>query len=178
MIVSGWEIYDASPSLPFTVPQWMTVGGWLAGGIAWHLSAMWVLIADGAAYLVYGVASGHLRRVMGRPRLADIWRDLRLAMRLRLVHQLGVYNAVQRLLYLLVLAAVAGAVVTGVSIWKPVQLGWLTGLFGGYPTARLIHLGLMAVIAALRRDPRGPRAAVSPHAGLHGRERPGGRGVR
>jgi thiosulfate reductase cytochrome b subunit len=36
---------------------------------------------------------------------------------------------------------------TGLSIWKPVQLGWLTDLFGGYPVARLIHLGAMICIA-------------------------------
>jgi thiosulfate reductase cytochrome b subunit len=38
------------------------------------------------------------------------------------------------------------AVVTGLSIWKPVQLGWLTGLFGGYPMARTIHLTMMVLI--------------------------------
>jgi thiosulfate reductase cytochrome b subunit len=47
MILSGWAIYNASPSLPFTFPCWMTLGGWLAGGIVWHISAMWVLFADG-----------------------------------------------------------------------------------------------------------------------------------
>ena len=126
----------------------MTLGGWLAGGIAWHLSAMWLLLADGAAYLAYGVVSGHFRHVLGRPTLADIARDFRLALRFRLPHQLGVYSAVQRALYILVIAAMLLAVITGFSIWKPVQLGWLTGLFGGYPTARLIHLGLMIAIVA------------------------------
>ena len=47
MMLSGWAIYNASPSLPFTFPRWMTLGGWLAGGIAWHISVMWVLFADG-----------------------------------------------------------------------------------------------------------------------------------
>ncbi len=148
MMLSGWQIYDASPSLPVTVPGWMTLGGWLAGAIAWHLACMWLLIADGAAYLVYGTVTGHLRRVFGYPRPGEVWRDLRLALRFRLGHRLGAYNAVQRLLYILVIAAMVLAVVTGFAIWKPVQLGWLTGLFGGYPTARLIHLGLMAAIAA------------------------------
>ena len=40
MMLSGWAIYNASPSLPFTFPRWMTLGGWLAGGIAWHISVM------------------------------------------------------------------------------------------------------------------------------------------
>ncbi|MGI4797077.1 MAG: cytochrome b/b6 domain-containing protein, partial [Janthinobacterium lividum] len=30
--------------------------------------------------------------------------------------------------------------------WKPVQLGFVTDLFGGYAIARLIHLGLMVAI--------------------------------
>jgi thiosulfate reductase cytochrome b subunit len=62
MMLSGWAIYNASPSLPFTFPRWMTLGGWLAGGIAWHISVMWVLFADGSAYLLYGFFSGHFRR--------------------------------------------------------------------------------------------------------------------
>ena len=50
MFLSGWAIYNASPSLPFTFPWGLTLGGWLAGGIAWHISVMWVLFADGLAY--------------------------------------------------------------------------------------------------------------------------------
>jgi thiosulfate reductase cytochrome b subunit len=54
---------------------------------------------------------------------------------------------VQRLLYTGVIAIICLAVATGLSIWKPVQLGWLTGLFGGYPVARFIHLAAMICIA-------------------------------
>ena len=65
MFLSGWAIYNASPSLPFTFPWGLTLGGWLAGGIAWHIAVMWVLFADGFACLAYGAISGHF------------WRDLR-----------------------------------------------------------------------------------------------------
>ena len=146
MILSGWQIYNASPSLPVTVPNWMTLGGWLAGGIAWHISAMWLLVADGIAYLIYGFLTGHFRHTFGRPTLAELVHDTRLALRFKLPHRLGAYNAVQRLLYIVVIVAAVLAVVTGVSIWKPVQLGFITDLFGGYATARLIHLGLMVAI--------------------------------
>lgn len=146
MILSGWQIYNASPSLPVTVPNWMTLGGWLAGGIAWHISAMWLLVADGVAYLIYGVVTGHFRRTFGRPTVRDVLRDAGLALRFKLPHQVGVYNAVQRLMYILVIAAAVLAVITGLSIWKPVQLGFITDLFGGYAVARLIHLGLMVAI--------------------------------
>ena len=52
----------------------------------------------------------------------------------------------QRLLYSGVVTIAVLTVLTGLSIWKPVQLGWLTWCFGGYPTARVIHFFLMSSI--------------------------------
>ncbi len=147
MMLSGWAIYNASPSLPFTFPRSLTLGGWLAGGIAWHISVMWVLFADGIAYLLYGAASGHFRRNLRPPGPRAVIRDLTATLTGRLGHRLGHYNAVQRLLYVGVIAAICLAVATGLAIWKPVQLGWLCGLFGGYPLARHIHLAAMIAIA-------------------------------
>jgi thiosulfate reductase cytochrome b subunit len=147
MMLSGWAIYNASPSLPFTFPRWMTLGGWLAGGIAWHISVMWVLFVNGSAYLLYGFRRGHFRRDI-RPRgPRAVIRDMWAALTGRLGHRLGHYNAVQRLLYAGVIAVICVSVVTGLSIWKPVQLGWLTDLFGGYPVARFIHLAAMICVA-------------------------------
>jgi thiosulfate reductase cytochrome b subunit len=144
MMLSGWAIYNASPSLPFTFASWMTLGGWLAGGIAWHITVMWVLFADGVAY---GFLGGHFRRDLRPlgPRAVIV--DLVAAMTGRLGHRLGHYNAVQRLLYVGVIIVISCSVATGFSIWKPVQLGWLTDLFGGYPVARGIHLAAMIGIA-------------------------------
>ena len=146
MILSGWAIYNASPSLPFSFPAWLTLGGWLAAGIAWHLSAMWVLFADGVAYLGYAILSGHFRRDVRPVGPKAVLRDLGGALRLRLGHRLGHYNAVQRMLYTGVIVVICLSVVTGLAIWKPVQLGWLTALFGDYPMARHIHLAMMALI--------------------------------
>lgn len=146
MMLSGWAIYNASPSLPFSFPTWMTLGGWLAGGIAWHISVMWVLLADGVAYLLYGFLTGHFRRDIRPPGPRAVIGDLIAALTFRLGHRLGHYNAVQRLLYTGVIVVICLAVATGLSIWKPVQLGWLTDLFGGYPVARGIHLVAMICI--------------------------------
>ena len=148
MIFSGWEIYNASPSLPFLFPAWSGLGGWLAGALAWHLSVMWLLFANGIAYLVYGFASGHFRRNLKLPRPAEVGQDLGAALHFRLKHRIGHYNAVQRLLYAGVMIAVILQTMTGLAIWKPVQLGWLVGLFGGYPIARGIHLATMFGIVA------------------------------
>jgi thiosulfate reductase cytochrome b subunit len=148
MMLSGWAIYNASPSLPFTFPRSVTLGGWLAAGIAWHISAMWLLFADGIAYLAYGFASGHFRREIRPVGLRVVLRDLGHALRFRLGHRLGHYNAVQRLLYAGVIVVICVAVATGLAIWKSVQFGWLTWLFGGYPFARGIHLATMFCILA------------------------------
>jgi thiosulfate reductase cytochrome b subunit len=146
MMLSGWQIYDASPSLPFTFPSWSTLGGWLGGALAWHLSAMWVLAVDGLTYLAYGVISGHFARDLPLPAPRAVVRDLRSALTFRLGHQLGHYNAVQRLLYIGVICTLMLQVTTGFAIWKPVQLGTLASLFGGYPIARNIHLATMFLI--------------------------------
>jgi thiosulfate reductase cytochrome b subunit len=148
MILSGWAIYNASPLLPFVIPSGITLGGWLGAGIAWHISAMWVLMADGVLYLVWGVASGHFAAKFLPITAASVWRDARAALALKLRHDLGRYNAVQRLLYVLVVTAAVLAVLTGLSIWKPVQLGALTFVFGGYDIARRIHFALMCCIFA------------------------------
>ena len=68
-------------------------------------------------------------------------------LRFKIAHEdLTVYNAVQKVLYIVVIAAGVSQVVTGLAIWKPVQFGWLTGLFGGFQGARLVHFLGMAVI--------------------------------
>jgi thiosulfate reductase cytochrome b subunit len=148
MILSGWQIYNASPILPFVFPRWMTLGGWLAGALAWHFAAMWLLAVSGLVYLVYGFASGHFRHDFLPIAPGGVWRDLKAALAFRLRHRLGHYNAVQKVLYAGVLLVVVLTVLTGLSIWKPVQLGWLTFVFGGYDIARRIHFALMTLIVA------------------------------
>ena len=148
MILSGWQIYNASPILPFTFPRGITLGGWLGGAIAWHFAAMWALFGAGLVYLAYGFGSGHFRRDIQPEGPGAVKRDLVAALTFRLHHRLGHYNAVQRLLYAGVLVVVVFAVLTGLSIWKPVQLGWLTWLFGGYDLARRIHFVMMTLIVA------------------------------
>jgi thiosulfate reductase cytochrome b subunit len=147
MLMSGWAIYNASPIFAFSFPAWATVGGWLGGSIAWHFAAMWLLAANGLVYVAYGFASGHFRRVLLPIRRDELMRDMRQALRLELQHRLGVYNTVQRILYIVVLLLGVLVVASGLAIWKPVQLFWLTDFFGGYDVAREVHFIAMAGIA-------------------------------
>jgi thiosulfate reductase cytochrome b subunit len=148
MFMSGWAIYNASPLFPFTFPAWSTLGGWLGGAIAWHLAVFWLLAVNGLVYLLYGLFSGHFRRDFLPLSPRAIGRDFIAAARLRLGHQLGTYNAVQRLLYWGVLALGVLVVLSGLAIWKPVQLQGLVALLGGFDTARYVHFFAMAGIGA------------------------------
>ena len=148
MFMSGWAIYNASPLLSFRFPVSLTVGGWLGGALAWHFAFMWLLLINGAIYVLYGLASRHFKRELLPIGIAALKHDLTDALRFRLVHEKGVYNAVQRLMYWIVLAAGVLIVISGVAIWKPVQLQELVALLGGYDVARYVHFAAMAMIAA------------------------------
>lgn len=148
MFMSGWAIYNASPLFSFRFPVSLTVGGWLGGALAWHFAFMWLLLINGAIYVLYGLASRHFKRELLPIGIAALKHDLTDALRFRLVHEKGVYNAVQRLMYWIVLAAGVLIVISGVAIWKPVQLQELVALLGGYDVARYVHFAAMAMIAA------------------------------
>lgn len=148
MIMSGWRIYNASPLFQFEIPAWMTLGNWLGGALAWHFAAMWLLAGNFAIYLGYGLTSGHIGRRLLPLRPRDIWRDAMLALRFRLPHDNGHYNSVQRALYVLAGIGIAGAIISGLAIWKPVQFYPLTLLLGGYEIARRVHFLAMAGIVA------------------------------
>lgn len=146
MLTSGWAIYNASPILPFQFPAWATLGGWLGGAIAWHFAAMWLLVVNGLLYALYGITSGHFHRDFLPIRASDLMRDAGRALTFRLRHEGGRYNAVQRFAYVVVLLLGVLAVASGLSIWKPVQLAWLVGLFGDFDFARKVHFAAMAGI--------------------------------
>ncbi|WP_285409357.1 cytochrome b/b6 domain-containing protein [Pseudomonas sp. FR229a] len=148
MFMSGWAIYNASPLFSFRFPVSLTVGGWLGGALAWHFAFMWLLLINGAIYVLYGFVSRHFKRELLPIGIAALKHDLTDALRFRLVHEKGVYNAVQRLMYWIVLAAGVLIVISGVAIWKPVQLQELVALLGGYDVARYVHFAAMAMIAA------------------------------
>ena len=149
MIGSGWQIYDASP-LPlfqFEFPTSITLGGDLPTGLAWHFAAMWLLAVNGIVYVGLGLASGRFRAKLFPIRGREIVADVAAALRGKLAHDdLAVYNAVQKLLYLGVILAGVVIVLSGLSIWKPIQLQWLTALFGGYDAARYVHFFAMSAI--------------------------------
>ncbi len=147
MIGSGWQIYNASPLFGFTFPGSITLGGWLAGALLWHFAAMWVLVINGIVYVTLGILTGRFRRKLLPIRPSEVVADVKAALTFKLAHDdLSHYNAVQKLLYSGVILAGVVIVLSGLSIWKPVQFQELTALFGGYDTARYVHFFAMAAI--------------------------------
>lgn len=161
MVGSGWRIYNSDPIVPGLIPYFnhhYTLGGdfelsfklhgepGLAGATLWHFAGMWLLVINFLVYVAYGLVSGRFRRKLLPLRPREILRDFLAALTFRLPHEIGVYNAVQRLLYVGVLGLITLAILSGLAIWKPVQLQELTWLLGGFQSARAIHFLCMAGI--------------------------------
>jgi len=148
MITSGWQIYNASPLFAFSFPYELTLGGWLAGALQWHFAAMWLLALNGLVYLGYGILSGHFWRKLLPISPRAVLHDVGQALRGKLAHEdLSVYNAAQRAAYLALIIALVVLALSGLAIWKPVQLYRLAALMGDYEGARLLHFFAMAAVA-------------------------------
>ena len=153
MIWSGILIYWANDvyhvgSLHF-FPDWVYrvfhLDHQLAAGMALHFLFMWIFAINGILYVAYTIISGEWRLLVPRSRRA--FRDAFDVM----LHDLGLrkelppqdkYNAAQQITYTAIVLMGVGSVLTGLAIYKPVQLAWLTTLLGGYEMARFFHFAL------------------------------------
>ena len=112
---------------------------------------MWVLVVNGLIYLAFVYLHGEWRDLV--PRKGDIrdsWQMVKFYAFKRKDHpHQGKHNALQKTAYFVLPVAGALAVVSGIAIWKPVQLSWLTNLLGGYVWARYWHFMAMLVIVIL-----------------------------
>lgn len=186
MIASGLQIYGAYPRFglhgtrlgvpnPFdqqALPHWARLGGWLAGGLNWHFFLMWPLILNGLLYLIYLLVSGEGKILAFRPR--DVPRAVQMQLyylKLRKDHPpQGKHNALQKAAYSFIVVLGVLSVLSGIAIWKPVQLGFLTALFGGYEWTRYWHFAavwlftgfiLVHVALVFLVDPASLRAMIT-----------------
>jgi thiosulfate reductase cytochrome b subunit len=149
MIMSGWQIYNASPLFNFSFSRSITLGDWLGGALLWHFAAMWLLMVNGLVYLTLGLVAGRFRKKLLPITPSGVISDARAALTGKLSHDdLSRYNYVQKLLYAGIIVVGVVIVLSGLSIWKPVQLQYLTALFGGYDVARYVHFVCMSAIVA------------------------------
>jgi thiosulfate reductase cytochrome b subunit len=149
MIMSGWKIYNDEVIFGWLYfPEWITLGGGPEGALQWHFFAMWVLVANGIAYIAYGLSTGRFRRKLLPIRVAEIVADVRAALTFKLAHDdLTRYNAVQRVLYVGIILVIVIQVLSGLVVWKPVQFSELAYLFYSFQGARIVHfLGMAAIV--------------------------------
>jgi thiosulfate reductase cytochrome b subunit len=152
MIASGWEIYDDEVIFGWLhIPHGITLGGGAEGALQWHFAAMWLLMINGLCYLAYGFATGRFRRKLLPIWPGDVIATVRDALRFRLAHDdITHYNAVQKLLYAGIIAVIAVQVLSGLAVWKPVQLSELATLFYSFQGARLAHfVGMVLIVGFL-----------------------------
>lgn len=149
MLASGWRIYNASPIYPFVFPRDLALGGWLGGGLQWHFAGMWLLGFNGLTYLALNAATGRFAHKFFPITPAQVWSDLRAALRGRLTHaDPRHYNGVQRLAYLFVVLDLIVLVMSGLVLWKSVQFPLLREGLGGYEGARRVHFFAMTALVA------------------------------
>ena len=116
----------------------------LAEGMAWHFVFMWLFAINGLLSVLYTLISGEWRELVpNRRSFRDAFQvtlhDLHLR---KFKPPQGKYNGAQKIAYTGVILMGAGSLLTGLAIYKPVQLGWLTAVLGGYEWARWEHFWL------------------------------------
>jgi thiosulfate reductase cytochrome b subunit len=159
MIWSGLLIYWADGSYAIQIGNWtvfkffpdwfnssLNLEARLATGMAWHFFFMWFFLINGLIYTIYTFVSGEWRDLLPNRRTPrQAWQTVLHDLKIRKEppEQDGKFNGAQRIAYTGVILMGLGSIITGLAIWKPTQLAWLTNLLGGYQAARLEHFILM-----------------------------------
>ncbi len=113
----------------------------LADGMAVHFFFAWIFVVNGILYAAYVLLSGQWRMIV--PDRKAFVQALQVTL-----HDLGLrkdappqgkYNGAQKIAYTGISLMGIGSTLTGLAIYKPAQLAWLTTILGGYEMARWEH---------------------------------------
>lgn len=149
MVWSGILIYWAHQpyfKIPEQLVEMIGIDHRLAEGMGWHFFIMWPFVLNGFIYLGWLLYSGEWRDLVpDRHTFPMAWQRFLFEVGVRKVPppMKGKFNPLQGLSYFLVILSAAGSILTGLAIYKPVQLGRLASALGGYELARLEHFMLM-----------------------------------
>ena len=142
--LGNWTLFRFFPQTfydKFHIPQR------LAEGMAWHFTFAWIFAINGLLYVLYLAFSGEWRQLI--PKRETLGEAVQVVL-----HDLKIrkqplprrkFNGAQRIAYTGVIVMGAGMVLTGLAIYKPVQL-WLisaplAGIGGAsaYEVSRFLH---------------------------------------
>jgi thiosulfate reductase cytochrome b subunit len=134
---------------PFTLvrffPEWfwkaMNAPYHVTEGLGYHFFFAWIFALNGLAYVLYTLLSGEWHFVVPdreslKQAILVTLKDLHLS---KYLPPQTKYNGAQKIAYTSVTLMGAGSLITGLAIYKPTQLHWITTLLGGYEMARWEH---------------------------------------
>lgn len=144
MMASGLQIYNANPVFGgragWDFPEIVLLGGWLAGGRAWHFAIMWVYSLN---LLAYGVFVFVTQRWQHRFASSGDLKALRASQ-----NEKRKNFAKHRLVYTLIVPVLLLAIASGLAMYKPAQLHWLAAMFGNWQTLRTVHFMTVPIVLA------------------------------
>jgi thiosulfate reductase cytochrome b subunit len=141
----GWGATTIFHFFPDPVYEKLSLDHSLAEGMAWHFMFMWLFALNGILYVLYTAFSGEWRYLVpNRHSFVEAWQVIKHDLHLSKIEPpRRKFNAAQQLAYTSIILMGMGSLLTGLAIYKPVQLSWLTTLLGGYEWARWEHFWLV-----------------------------------
>ena len=140
----GWGDKTILKFFPDSFYKALNIPFRLAEGMSLHFVFMWLFAINGFIYVLYLIFSGEWRLILPNKKSLKesflvVLHDLHLR---KLMPPQKKYNAAQRIAYTVVIIMGLGSILTGLSIYKPIQFHSLTSLLGGYELARIEHFTL------------------------------------
>ena len=165
MAASGLRIFRAFPSFGPKIPQHdllnvpasLTLGGWLGGGLQWHLTFAWIYVATGIFYFGYQILSGNFRQSLFVPHdLPGVWPMIRHYFFFgRKPPQTEAYNPLQKMAYTSAILLGLLSFLTGIVLFNPVQFSFLGFADGRFPLGASVAFWRAVRVAPLRPGPPG-----------------------
>jgi thiosulfate reductase cytochrome b subunit len=145
----GWGNRTLLKFFPRSFYQALHIPYHLAEGMGLHFFFMWFFALNGFIYVLYLIFSGEWRLIVPNKRsfkesIQVVLHDLHLR---KTAPAQKKYNAAQRVAYTGVIIMGIGSVLTGLSIYKPIQFRTLCSMLGGYEAARVEHFTLTILFA-------------------------------
>ena len=142
LITSGLRIYNANPVFGgregWHFPQFLMIGNGLAEGRDWHFAIMWVYALN---LLCYGFYILITRRWQHRFANSNDLKAVQVSQ-----NEKRKNYALHRLVYTAIVPLLLLAIASGLAMYKPAQLHWLSAFFGDWQTLRTVHFITVPIV--------------------------------
>jgi thiosulfate reductase cytochrome b subunit len=137
----GWEDKTLLKFFPDSFNKALNIPFRLAEGMSLHFVFMWFFTINGLVYFLYLLFSKEYKLIFPHKKAwKEAWQVILHDLRIRRgLPPQKKYNAAQRIAYTGIIFLGFGIIITGLAIYKPVQLYWLCYILGGYEWARILH---------------------------------------